>query len=544
MLLFLFLLVLLLCVFPLIPGLWGIVHTAFFSQHLSSSTSNTFSQLIHWPGLSTSIALTLWTAIGSTLLSLLLCFWLLQNHWQTPRWQRLEKTLSPLLALPHVAFAIGFIFLFSPSGWFFRLFDAFGLSLNPNHTLIQDPYGLGLLLVMVIKETPFLLLMSVSVLRTLDTAPLMKIANSLGYSRQQTWRHIILPLWLPKIRLPLYAVLGYGLSVVDVALFIGPTRPATFAMVIWQWLSDPNLEQLPMAAMGALGLFILTLLVLGLFRFLEYLFLTICRQWQYTLSTKTRAFGRYLFPLCWFLPLCTLPILVLWSFTLRWRYPALLPTHYTFRFWEQENQTLLNLVGNSLWIALITTIISVVCAIICLEFKHRYRWGLPAAIIALPLVIPPLSLLFGIQVSLYALPHQYYELWVIWGHVLYVFPYVYLTLSGSWQSYDLRYDQCASSLGLRPWRVFWSVRLPQLQSALWLAAGVGMSVSLAQYLPTQMLGAGRVSTITTEAVALASGQDPRIVAIYGLLQGILPLVFFIFAMFASRYSARFQHIRT
>ena len=78
------------------------------------------------------------------------------------------------------------------------------------------------------------------------------------------------------------------------------------------------------------------------------------------------------------------------------------------------------------------------------------------------------------------------------------------------------------------------MKFPQLKPALWLAFAVGCSVSLAQYLPTQMLGAGRVSTLTTEAVTLASGQDRRISAIYGLLQGLLPLVFFTIAMMLAQ----------
>ncbi len=100
-------------------------------------------------------------------------------------------------------------------------------------------------------------------------------------------------------------------------------------------------------------------------------------------------------------------------------------------------------------------------------------------------------------------------------------------------------DQSARSLGLNGWQTWWRVKRPLLLPAIWLGLAVGVSVSLAQYLPTQMLGAGRISTLTTEAVALASGQDRRVSAIYGLLQGVLPFIFFTMAIAANRYSARF-----
>ena len=63
------------------------------------------------------------------------------------------------------------------------------------------------------------------------------------------------------------------------------------------------------------------------------------------------------------------------------------------------------------------------------------------------------------------------------------------------------------------------------------AAAVGFAVSLGQYLPTIAIGAGRLPTITTEAVALASGGDRRIIGVYAFFQMVLPFTaFFIAAM--------------
>ena len=48
----------------------------------------------------------------------------------------------------------------------------------------------------------------------------------------------------------------------------------------------------------------------------------------------------------------------------------------------------------------------------------------------------------------------------------------------------------------------------------------------ALYLPTVLLGAGRVSTLTTEAVTLASGQDRRLLAVFAVLQAVVPFLAF------------------
>jgi putative thiamine transport system permease protein len=62
------------------------------------------------------------------------------------------------------------------------------------------------------------------------------------------------------------------------------------------------------------------------------------------------------------------------------------------------------------------------------------------------------------------------------------------------------------------------------------AFAVGAAVSLAQYLPTLLFGAGRITTITTDAVAIGSGLNRRLASLYGLLQLALPLAIYALAL--------------
>jgi putative thiamine transport system permease protein len=66
---------------------------------------------------------------------------------------------------------------------------------------------------------------------------------------------------------------------------------------------------------------------------------------------------------------------------------------------------------------------------------------------------------------------------------------------------------------------------------------VGFAVSVAQYLPTQFIGAGRYASVTTEAVTLASGGQRHTAAAFALLQALLPLLGFA----AAAAVARVQH---
>jgi putative thiamine transport system permease protein len=62
------------------------------------------------------------------------------------------------------------------------------------------------------------------------------------------------------------------------------------------------------------------------------------------------------------------------------------------------------------------------------------------------------------------------------------------------------------------------------------AAAVGFAVSAGQYLPTLLIGGGRVTTLTTEAVALAAGGDRRLTGAWALAQAAAPLAGFALAL--------------
>ena len=72
----------------------------------------------------------------------------------------------------------------------------------------------------------------------------------------------------------------------------------------------------------------------------------------------------------------------------------------------------------------------------------------------------------------------------------------------------------------------WRVKWPLLKRALASAWAVGFAVSVAQYLPTLFVGAGRWATVTTEAVTLASGGQRSLMSAYAALQMVLPWIAF------------------
>jgi putative thiamine transport system permease protein len=160
------------------------------------------------------------------------------------------------------------------------------------------------------------------------------------------------------------------------------------------------------------------------------------------------------------------------------------------------------------------------------------------ALIYLPLLIPQISFLFGMNTLLLQMGAQGSIGAVIWAHMLFVFPYMMIALTGPWCGLDPRYARAAASLGAGRLRQLWAVKLPLLLTPICAAVAIGVAVSVAQYLPTLFLGAGRIGTLTTEAVTLASSSDRRITGVVTSLQAGLPFAAYLLAFIIPKIAHR------
>ena len=171
---------------PVLAGLVGAVlpATGWFpplgGDSISLSPLRTF---LLEPGLMTSVSLSIFTALMATTLSYLLAIGLLAVLVGTGGGAFLTRLISPLLSVPHITIAVGFLFLLQPSGWLIRLLSpwATGWDRPPNLNLVPDEAGWMLVTGLVAKEVPFLILMGLSAASQIDARRLLEGGRSLGY---------------------------------------------------------------------------------------------------------------------------------------------------------------------------------------------------------------------------------------------------------------------------------------------------------------------------------------------------------------------------
>ncbi len=536
-------LTLLLFLAPIAAGLIGTWLPAF--GYLPALGGEGFSlapwrDLLASPGLATSLRLTLTSGFLATAVSLSLVIGFVAGCHGTRLFARLRRGLAPLLAVPHVAVAIGVAFLIAPSGWALRLVSpwATGWHTPPDVALVQDPYGLALAFALVIKEVPFLLLMTLAALDQTRAPERLAVARSLGYGPVTAWLKTVLPAVYPQIRLPVYAVLAFSLSVVDMALVLAPLTPPPLAVLVLRWFNDPDLTLRFTAAAAAALQLLLVIGAIGLWRGLELLAAGLGRRWLVAgarggggAALRRTAGGAMaaLYAVTGFSVLG----LGLWSVTRRWRYPDALPTAWTLDNWARQGDGLAWAAGTTLAVGLAAALAALALALGCLENEKRHgvtTTGRGLWLLYTPLLVPQVGFLFGAQVLAVMAGIDGTWLALVWSHLLFVLPYVFLTLADPYRALDERYARAALCLGASPNRVFWRVKLPMLLRPVLFALAVGFAVSVAQYLPTLFAGGGRFATLTTEAVALAGGADRRVMGVYAFLQALLPLVGFTAAL--------------
>lgn len=269
---------------PILAGLAGTLLPAFgYLPAIGGRSLNLhpWRELVAYPGFGSALRLTVTTGFAATLVSVFLAACFCAAVHGRVRFGAAEAMLAPLLTAPHSAIAIGLAFVLAPSGWIARLATPWltGWSTPPDVATVGDPYGVALIVGLPVKEIPYLLLVILGALNQLPVAQQVRAARSCGYGRGVAWMKIIFPQVYTQIRLPVYIVLAYSLSVVDMALVLGPGDLNTLSVLALRWLMAPDILQLLPASAAAILQLAVVVAAIGLWRLGERAAISLGRRW-------------------------------------------------------------------------------------------------------------------------------------------------------------------------------------------------------------------------------------------------------------------------
>lgn len=485
------------------------------------------------PGITKSVILSFFTGFISTLLALFFSQVIILYIFQTKFYQFLKTIISPLLALPHITMAIGLLFIFSPSGLFFRLFSPWltGFERPPNFFILPDEYGFFLILGLVLKEIPFFILVSMSAIEQFGAKKFLNVGKSLQHSTFSVWCILLFPLIYKRIRLIVFIVIAFAASVLDMSLLLAPSTPSTLAIRILQYYQSSETDSLFIASnLALIQLFVIVILLL-MWLLLEklvsnkFFFTYLVRACSYKNSfIKYFIFSLILILLA--LSLLTIISSFLWGLGGNWFFPNLLPTSINIEIFVKffnENKSIILI---SIFIPLIVSLLSCLIVILWVEltesFNKKYYYF--ESFIFLPLFIPQISFLIGIQSFLIPLNFSNFFIPLIIVELFYVIPYSFIILAPSFREIKKDIIKVAASLGKNRFERLIFIKIPIIMPTFLLSIAIGMLVSFALYTPVYFIGAGRVTTLTVEALNLALSGAKKDLGVATIFQIIIPIV--------------------
>ncbi len=188
-----------------------------------------------------SLGLSLWIAFAATSLAAVFgTAFALVLH--SLRGGLLRFLFALTLPIPHVVAAVVTLLMVSQSGLLSRLIHAAGLTAGPADfpALLYDGRGLGVILELVWKETPFTGLAVLAALAQIDPR-LLEAARTLGAAPAARLLRVTLPLIVPSLLAASVLVFAYTLSSFEVPSLLGATSPTTLPVLAYRAFTDTDL---------------------------------------------------------------------------------------------------------------------------------------------------------------------------------------------------------------------------------------------------------------------------------------------------------------
>lgn len=172
------------------------------------------------------------------------------------------------LTIPHLVGGIGILYLFSQSGSFARLAHEYALIAKPADfpALIFDPYAIGVILTYVWKEVPFITVITLATLQALGDDH-EAVARTLGATRWQAFRHVLLPQIMPGVLAASAIVFAFTFGAYEIPALLGASHPQTLPVIAYRSFTDVDLAARPQALALAMLIGLVSATMIALYAF-------------------------------------------------------------------------------------------------------------------------------------------------------------------------------------------------------------------------------------------------------------------------------------
>ena len=168
---------------------------------------------------------------------------------------------------------------------------------------------------------------------------------------------------------------------------------------------------------------------------------------------------------------------------------------FTFKYYDKvlHNDSLMAALGNSLTIAFLATLFSVVMGALAAVMLWRFRFPGKAGVegaMAMPIVVPEIC--FGVAMLVFFakldwptdLPWPLSLSSIVIAHITFCFPFVTMVVRSRLTSFNREEEEAAKDLGASEWQAFRDVLLPHMKPGLIAGALLAFTMSLDDFVIT------------------------------------------------------------
>ena len=216
---------------------------------------------------------------------------------------------------------------------------------------------------------------------------------------------------------------------------------------------------------------------------------------------------------------------------------------FTFQWYRNllNDDKIIEALLNSLFIAAVTTVFSVVIGTTGAWMLHRYRYRFSKAIqtlICIPMMMPEIVMGISLLIFFTAASIQLGFMTIIISHITFCFPFVLVAVQARLQGLDPALEEAALDLGATPLKAFWLIIVPCLRPAILSGALMAFTLSLDEIIVTFFTRGPSSPTLPTVIFGMVKkGLNPSINALSAVFV-ITTIAFVIFSEHLKKLARR------
>ena len=221
-------------------------------------------------GLKYSIYISVVSSLISILIGVLIAKIIIEIRKNTKKENEIVEWVYKLpIIIPHITVSLFAIIFLSDTGVFSRILYNIGIknSIHLFENILYSSNGIGVILAYIWKESPYIMLTVLAVLKRIDEK-YEKTAINLGATPWYAFRKVTIPILMPTILSTFTIIFAFSFGAYEIPFLLGSTVPKTLPIQAFIEYQNPILSNRPLAMAINMVIILISVIMVVLFNYI------------------------------------------------------------------------------------------------------------------------------------------------------------------------------------------------------------------------------------------------------------------------------------